>query len=198
MRPTFVCRWSGCPHLSLRLSATIAHAAIMLSSTFVIGVRGDVDVSGYEAATDGIPYTRNVGRTHRIVSAVLLTVLTGLPVSGSVCALVCAGATPSASHHHHAGGMSEATTADCHHSTPDGPAIGAVDSHDCSTHDGILRVAAASPAAARADAGDASTSQDLVPAVTARFSLVSSHIHWADSPPSGNALSSSFALVLRI
>ena len=179
---------AGAPAALMCSTATNRPTTITECRQVVVKARSPEDV-----------YTQDVDRTRRTVSFVLLAVLTGLPLSGSVCALVCAGTTQSASYHHHAAATPEASAADCPHSTtPEGPALVAVDGHDCSTHDGILRVAAELPTAARGDASVASISQDVVPAVAAPFSLTSLHIHWGDSSPSGTAPSSSFSLVLRI
>ncbi len=52
-------------------------------------------------AVTGSRYTRTVSWKQRIIGVVVVTVLTGLPLAGTVCALVCAapGETSTAQHH---------------------------------------------------------------------------------------------------
>lgn len=136
-----------------------------------------------------------MGRTNRTISAVLLAVIVGLPVSGSVCAVVCARAAQMASHHH-AHATSEAS-ANCHESSTAGPSVTAA-GHDCSTHDGMLREAVASLTAVRGDVNVNSIDMDLAPTVSAALSLTSLHPRWRGSPPSLISPSASRSLVLRI
>ena len=97
-------------------------------------------------------YTRSVGWRLRVISTVLLVVLTGLPVAGLTCAVACAldastHASTGSAHH----GPEDARTPNC--DTP--PTSGGVQlrgaaGHDCGVHDVTLRQA--SFAAHRADA----------------------------------------------
>jgi hypothetical protein len=81
---------------------------------------------------------------HRI-AVVLLTVLAGLPVSGTVCAMVCDAASKAAATHHKSGEACE------EHAQPSsGPQINGHPEHDCSTHNGAVRQATTT-AAERAD-----------------------------------------------
>ena len=93
-------------------------------------------------------YTRNVSWRHRI-SVVLLLLLTALPVSGTVCAMLCDSAAATRAAAHHASGKpcddEQATT------PSSGPQMrGGTAGHDCSDHDAALREAATTTAA-RAD-----------------------------------------------
>ena len=90
-------------------------------------------------------YTRSVSWTHRI-SLVLLTVLTALPVSGTVCAMLCDAAASTRSLSHHADGKS----CDEEASPASGPQLRGSASHDCSDHDATVR-GAATTRASRAD-----------------------------------------------
>jgi len=80
---------------------------------------------------------------HRI-AVVLLTVLAGLPVSGTVCTMMCDSASSQApsrhhdsagpSHHHDSGKGREDVAA-----ASTGLQLRGVSDHDCSTHDGAVR-----------------------------------------------------------
>jgi hypothetical protein len=80
-------------------------------------------------------YTRSVQWRHRI-AVVLLAVLAGLPVSGTVCAMVCESSSSTAATHHGSGQK-------CEDPAPpsSGPQISGYSEHDCSTHDGAIRQA---------------------------------------------------------
>jgi hypothetical protein len=82
---------------------------------------------------------------HRI-ALVLLTVLTGLPVSATVCAFICESASNAAATHHGSGQKCE----DPAQPPSSGPQISGYPEHDCSTHDGNIRQATTT-AAERAD-----------------------------------------------
>ena len=93
-------------------------------------------------------YTRNVSWRHRI-SVVLLLLLTALPVSGTVCAMLCDSAAATRAAAHHASGKpcddEQATT------PSSGPQMrGGTAGHDCSDHDAAMREAATTTAT-RAD-----------------------------------------------
>ena len=92
---------------------------------------------GSATAEDPIPGGRGilkklVGWRHRI-AALMVTVLAGLPVSGTVCAMVCDSANTKALSHHGAG-------KNCEDSTPasTGAQVRGVSEHDCSTHDAAV------------------------------------------------------------
>jgi hypothetical protein len=84
-------------------------------------------------------YTRNVSWRHRI-SVVLLLLLTALPVSGTVCTVLCDSAAATSAAAHHASGTpcddEQATT------PSSGPEMGGTAGHDCSDHDAAIREAA--------------------------------------------------------
>ena len=85
-------------------------------------------------------YTRSVAWRHRI-ALVLLLALTGLPVSGTLCAMACDSAsTQTASHHGKGPKCEEPATASS------GPQIGGQSAHDCSTHDAAMRQVATTAA----------------------------------------------------
>ena len=93
-------------------------------------------------------YTRNVSWRHRI-SLVLLLLLTALPVSGTVCAMLCDSAAATRAAAHHASGKpcddEQATT------PSSGPQMrGGTAGHDCSDHEAATREAATTTAT-RAD-----------------------------------------------
>ena len=92
-------------------------------------------------------YTRNVSWRHRI-SVVLLLLLTALPVSGTVCAMLCDSAAATRAAAHHASGRpcndEQATT------PSSGPQMRGTAGHDCSDHDPAMREAATTTAT-RAD-----------------------------------------------
>lgn len=93
-------------------------------------------------------YTRDVSWRHRI-SVVLLLLLTALPVSGTVCAMLCDSAADTRAATHHASGKpcddEQATT------PSSGPQMrGGTAGHDCGDHDAVMREAATTTAT-RAD-----------------------------------------------
>ena len=86
-------------------------------------------------------YTRRVSWRHRI-SLVVLMVLTALPVSGTVCAMVCDSAAVTRAAAHHGSGKNceeDATPAS-------GPQLHGSSNHDCSDHETALREAATTTA----------------------------------------------------
>ena len=90
-------------------------------------------------------YTRNVRWRHRI-SLVLLIVLTALPVSGTVCAMLCDSAAATRAAAHHGSGKP------CDEQAPPspGPQLRGASGHDCSDHDAAIRETATTTAT-RAD-----------------------------------------------
>ena len=84
-------------------------------------------------------YTRNVSWRDRI-SVVLLLLLTALPVSGTVCTMLCdsAATTPAAAHHASGKPCDDEPAA-----TPSpGPQMRSTAEHDCGDHDAVMREAA--------------------------------------------------------
>ena len=88
-------------------------------------------------------YTRNVSWRHRI-SLTLLMVLTALPVSGSVCAMLCESAAATREAHH-----GSAKPCDDHATSSSGPQLRGASGHDCGHHDAAIRLTATT--ATRAD-----------------------------------------------
>ena len=82
-------------------------------------------------------YTRTVSWRHRI-SLVLLIVLTAVPVSGTVCAMLCDSAAATRAAAHHGSGKpcddEQATT------PSSGPQVRGAAGHDCGDHDAAVRV----------------------------------------------------------
>jgi hypothetical protein len=90
-------------------------------------------------------YTRSVAWRHRI-ALVLLLALAGMPVSGTLCAMVCeSAATQNAAHHGKDSKCAEPAT------PSSGPQISGTSAHDCSTHDASMRQVAITVANKRAD-----------------------------------------------
>ena len=93
-------------------------------------------------------YTRSVGLNQRTISIVVLSILTALPVSGTLCALLCNSAAASRTAAHHASGKpcdeDQATT------PSSGPQLHGASGHDCSDHEVAVREAATTTAT-RAD-----------------------------------------------
>jgi hypothetical protein len=122
----------------------------------------------------------------------VLTVLTALPVSGTVCAMVCDSPAKTAASHHGSGKNCE---------EPARPSTGVqlrgVSEHDCSTHDPAVRQVATT-AAERADL--TAPSSPLAVAVlhsTATVTTDSESI-FDYSAPQGTAPPTTAPLVLRV
>lgn len=140
-------------------------------------------------------YTRGVSWKHRIISVAVLLVLAGLPVAGTVCAVVCdpgagvAGAKATGSAHHGAG-------AACREASGSADVqIGAVSEHHCCSRDGSS-VLAAALTATRGDAGL------VAPLAIARADTTLERLVLLDtesgySPPAGLAPATSTPVVLR-
>lgn len=136
-------------------------------------------------------YTRNVGWRQRI-SALVLVVLAGLPVSGALCAIVCdSGANATSSHH--------GSSKNCEE--PAGPLGGlqiqALSEHDCANHDGVVGQIAV-PATERTALDAASAlSGAAVPRLSISASLPSRAATAFASPPGPVPLTTT-PLVLRV
>lgn len=146
-------------------------------------VRGD---------TSGVSrYTRTVS-SRQFVSAFVLVILTALPVSGSVCALLCDAARGNMMAGHHGAAK------DCEEPAPPSSAqIRGVSEHDCSRHD--LAIQKASLAAAEKTNARVTSIPFVASLVTVTFTApfdVASDPQYA-SPP-GTAPPTTTPLVLRI
>ena len=93
-------------------------------------------------------YTRCVGLNQRTISIVVLSILTALPVSGTLCAMLCDSAAATRAAAHHASGKpcdeGQATA------PSSGPQLRSASGHDCSDHEIAVREAATTTAT-RAD-----------------------------------------------
>jgi hypothetical protein len=82
-------------------------------------------------------YTRNVGFNQRTISIVVLSILTALPVSGTLCAMLCGSTAATRAAAHHASGKpcdEEQVT------TPSSdPQLRGASGHDCSDHEVAVR-----------------------------------------------------------
>ena len=138
----------------------------------------------------GSRYTRIVGLTQRSISIVVLAVLTALPVSGTVCAMLCDSA-PTASAHHGSGKKCE---------EPARPSsevvIRGVSEHDCSTHDAVVRQT--STTAAERAAGVASPLLAVAAVHATVRALPALETAFAHSAPPGTAPPTTTPLVLRV
>jgi hypothetical protein len=133
-------------------------------------------------------YTRSVAWRHRIALLLLLT-LTGMPVGGTVCALMCE-SSQTTSHHGTDGSCEEPARSS-------GQQIGGASGHDCSTHDASMRLVATT-AAERTD-----LSAKAAPAVVGRTEDEVVTLHVAESlfdyaAPPGTAPRTTRPAVLRV
>jgi hypothetical protein len=136
-------------------------------------------------------YTRRVSWRHRI-SIVVLTVLTALPVSGLVCAMLCDSAAAMAAVHHGSGMNCE------EQGTPSsGPQMRGAIGHDCSNHDAAVRQAAA-PTASRADNVTAPSPLAAVPVHSTIRTLPDSDATFDYRTPPGRTPFTASSLVLRV
>ncbi len=129
----------------------------------------------------------------RTISIVVLTILTALPVSGTVCAMLCDSSTKATASAHHGSGTN------CEEPSPPstGTQIQGVAEHDCSTHDAAVRQAT-STVAQRADgvAGSVLLATLTARAITTAPIRVDSSFDY-DAPP-GTAPPTTTPLVLRV
>ncbi len=143
------------------------------------------------ASPVGSRYTRIVSWRHRI-SFVVLLVLAALPVSSTLCAMVCDASTQTMSGHHHGGGKATDEVASSSHAQFRG-----VSEHDCNTHDAVIRQTATT-AAERAD----STASSAPLMLSVPFATVAVHAVAASTaeytPPPGTAPPTATPLVLRV
>ena len=136
-------------------------------------------------------YTRIVSWKYRIAMLVL-TVLTALPVSGTVCAMVCESAAKTAASHHGSGKNCE---------EPARPSaevqIQGVSEHDCSTHDVAIRELATT-AAERGHLTTASTPLAVAVLHSTTRVLTDSQSVFDYSAPPGTAPPTTTPQVLRV
>jgi hypothetical protein len=126
------------------------------------------------------------------IAVVLLTVVAGLPISATVCALACESTLSADASHHGSGRECEEPT------QPSGaPQISGQSEHDCSTHDGVVRQATTTPAE-RADLTAKSAPPVIGVAQVESVSLRDSHTFLDYSSPPGIAPLTTTPLVLRV
>ena len=137
-------------------------------------------------------YTRSVSWRHRI-SVVLLLLLTALPVSGTVCAVLCDSAAATRAVTHHGSGK------DCEEdATPaSGPQLRGLSSHDCSDHETALREAAITTAT-RADELPGPSLLAAVPVHDRVSTLADSDAVFDYRTPPGSTPPTASPLVLRV
>ena len=139
-------------------------------------------------------YTRTVSWRHRI-SLVLLIVLTALPVSGTICAMLCdsAAATRSAADH----GSGKACVEQAPPSS--GPQVRGASGHDCGDHDAAIRqTATATTTATRADSATAPSLLVAVPVHSTTGNLADPDSIFDYRAPPGSAPPTASPVVLRV
>ena len=127
------------------------------------------------------------------MSAFVLVILTALPVSGSVCALLCDAPESSATAGHHG------SAKDCEEPAPSstGVQIRGVSERDCRTHDTAIR----QPSLTALEKANASVTSIplLANLVTTRLTApLKGGAHFQNSSPPGTAPPTTKPLVLRI
>jgi hypothetical protein len=129
----------------------------------------------------------------RTISIVVLSILTALPVSGTLCAMLCDWSAKATASAHHGSGTK------CEEPRPEstGTQIQGGSGHDCSTHDAAVRQAT-STVAARADGvtGSVLLATPTARAITTALIRVDSSFDY-DAPP-GTAPPTTTPLVLRV
>ena len=140
---------------------------------------------------EGTPrYTRNVTWRHRI-SLLLLIMLTALPVSGSVCAMLCDLPAAGTGAHHGSGKGCEDQA-----SPAAEPQLRDASGHDCSDHDAAIRVAATT--ATRADSVPGPGLLVAIPVHDSVRQLTCTGAVLDDGAPPGRTPSTASPLVLRV
>ena len=139
-------------------------------------------------------YTRSVSWRHRI-SVVLLLLLTALPVSGTVCAMLCDPAAATRAAAHHASGKpcddDQATTA------MSGPQIRSTAGHDCNDHEAAVRQAATTTAT-RADSVAGPSLLVAVPVHASISNRIDANTVFEYRTPPGSTPPTASPLVLRV
>lgn len=135
-------------------------------------------------------YTRIVSWKQR-VSVVVLVLITSLPVSGTLCAMMCDSAAATASTHH-------GSDRNCEAARPStGVQIEGATNHDCSNHDAAVRQIA-STAPERVELKAAAIAFALSAGHMSFRSLPLSAPTFDDGSPPGTAPRTTTPLVLRI
>jgi hypothetical protein len=161
-------------------------------STSVISAGQPVPSGSAQSGSASQPrYTQSVQWRHRI-AVVLLSLLAGLPVSGTACAMVCDSASSAAATHHGSGQKCEEPTR-----PSGGPQIGGHSEHDCSTHDGAIRQATTT-AAQRADLTAKSAPSMIGTVQIESVVLRDSQAFFDYRSPPGTAPPTTTPLVLRV
>ena len=151
-----------------------------------------------------VTYTRFVRLVwQRTISVTVLSLLAVLPVSGPVCALLCAppaqDETATAGHHdQHAGHGEHASMPPDRESLVNQAGMGAPPHQDCSSHQALGDVTAASLSAVRADAGLITAVQHVLPMAAYLSRPTSLRVHSGSSPPLDTPSPTRAPLVLRI
>ena len=137
-------------------------------------------------------YTRKVSWRHRI-SLVVLMVLTALPVSGTVCAMLCDSAAATRAQAHHGDGKicDEQTT------PSSGPQFRGASGHDCSDHEVAVREAATTTAT-RADGVPGLSLLIAVPVHDSISNLTDANAVFEYRTPPGSTPPTASPLVLRV
>ena len=141
-------------------------------------------------------YTRNVSWRHRI-SLVLLLLLTALPVSGTVCAMLCDSAAATRAAAHHASGK----PCDDEQATPpsSGPQIrGGTAGHDCSDHEAAMREAATTTATRADGVAGPSLLVAVVPVHDSISNRIDANAVFEYRTPPGGTPPTASPLVLRV
>lgn len=136
-------------------------------------------------------YTRSVAWRHRI-ALVLLLALTGLPVSGTLCAMACDSASTQTASHHGKDPKCEEPAG-----PSSGPQINGQSAHDCSTHAAVRQVATTAPE--RADLS-AKSAPSIIgsPRLGEFVVLYNAEDSLDDSAPPGIAPPTARPIVLRV
>lgn len=120
-------------------------------------------------------------------------VLTALPVSGSVCAMLCDSAAATRAAAHHGSGK----PCDDQATPSSGPQLRGASGHDCSDHDAAMRVAATTKAT-RADSVPGPSLLVAVPVHDSISKLTDSDAVFDYRTPPGSAPPTASPLVLRV
>ena len=136
-----------------------------------------------------------MGLNQRTVNIVVLSILTALPVSGTLCAMLCNSAAASRASAHHAAGKpcdeEQATT------PSSGPQLRGASGHDCSDHEVAVREAATTTAT-RADSVPEPSLLAAVAVHDTIGNLVDSDAVFDYRTPPGSTPPTASPLVLRV
>lgn len=144
-------------------------------------------------------YTRFVNWRHRI-AVVMLLVLAGLPLAGTVCAMTCLSGSTAVAAHHQEGQDCENAMPAASHSEAGANAdakIGALSAYHCGTHDAALPQVAATDVR-RADFGVIAAPAAFDPVDPLFASVNTFDPLFEYSPPLGTAPPTATPAVLRV